>query len=270
MIYNFNDYKLFLRSYIEQMPKRGRGVLSRLAAAMDMTSAQMSHVMQGGRDLTLEQALKGASYLGLTTTESDYFIEMVIFARAGTRDLKEFARRRLTVLKGQGLQLKNQVPEHRVLSDAEKAQFYSSWIYSAVRLMSSIQPLQLEQIMEIFALERTRASEIINFLCESGLCVQTDKGSIMGPQTTFVAKNSPFVFKHHANWRLKALEQVEQNREDELYFTSPVSLSQKDFERMMVKITDLIKEFSACVKESPAEAVACLNIDFFHVGHFKK
>ena len=81
-------------------------------------------------------------------------MEMVAFARAGTKELRDFTKLKMETLKVEGLKLKNQVPAHRELTDNEKATFYSSWIFSAVRLLCSIRPRQVEEILEQFRLER--------------------------------------------------------------------------------------------------------------------
>lgn len=267
MIYSFLNYKTYLLSVKKSKPKKGRGFLSQMALRMEMTSAQMSHVMKGDRDFTLEQAIKCTQALGLTTSETEYFLEMVIFARAGNHELREFSKKKLLKLKSLGLQIKNQVPEHHELSDSQKAQFYSSWHYSAIRLLCSIKPIQIEEIVDRLHLEKSRIIEILIFLQESGLCKATNKGYVMGQQTTFVSKDSPFVHKHHSNWRLKALDQAERNLESDLFFTSPVSLSKSDFEKLKLQLADFIKQFSTTVKSSPSEQLACLNIDFFNLPY---
>jgi uncharacterized protein (TIGR02147 family) len=264
MIFNFDDYRAFLKAFIQSRPRLGRGVLTKMAEHMDMTSAQMSHVFQGHREFNLEQALKAASFLGLSKMETEYFLELVQLARAGSRELVQFQKEKLKVIKAKGLELKNQVvSDHRVLSETEKAIFYSSWIYSAIRLYCSIAPTSFETICEVFQLTKSRALEILNFLCETGLCIKNDDGYSMGQQSTFLPRNSPLIMKHHTNWRLKALDRAEKGIEDELFYTSPVSMSEKDYESFRLRLTALIKEFSSTVKDSKEEQVACLNIDFF-------
>lgn len=263
MVYSFVNYKHYLQAVMKSRPRHGRGFFAKLAADIGITSAQMSHVMRGQRDLTLEQAIKITRVFALAPIETEYFLEMVAFARAGNQELREFSRKKLNKLKDQGLQLKNQVSEHRELSDSQKAQFYSSWQYSAIRLLCSIKPIQLDEIVSSLHLERSRVSEILIFLQEAGLCKATSKGYVMSQQSTFVPRSSPFVHKHHSNWRLKALERAELNLESDLFFTSPVSLSKADFERFKIELADIIKRFSALVKDSPSEQLACLNVDFF-------
>ncbi len=264
-IFRFNDYKKFLEAYLKGRPKAGRGLLTQLGLSIDMTSAQVSHVMRGDRDLTAEQALGASKFLGLNDLETQYFVELVSLARASSNELKNFIVKRLENLKADGLQLRNQVPSHRELTDEEKARFYSSWIYSAVRLLSSVRPLQIEDVIQEFAVDRERAVNILNFLVQTSLCLHDREGVKMGSRSTFVPRSSPFINKHHSNWRLRALECSERELENDLFFTSPVSMSESDFERFRMKLTELIKEFSAVIKDSPEEIVACLNFDFFRV-----
>ena len=264
-VYRFSDYKVYLEAHFKSRPKAGRGLLTKLGESLSMTSAQVSHVMRGDRELTPEQALGTSKFLGHTETETQYFVELVAHARTDSRDLKSFISQRLEQLKAEGLELRNHVPQHRELLDAEKAQFYSSWIYSATRLLSSVRPLQIEDLVQEFNLSRERAAKIMNFLIATGLCVESPSGIKMGSRSTFVPRSSPFISKHHSNWRTKALETAEQDLESDLYFTSPVSMSESDFKKFKIKLTELIKDFSSVVKDSPEEIVACLNFDYFRV-----
>lgn len=264
-IFRFFDYKRYLESYLKSSPKAGRGLLTQLGQSLGMTSAQVSHVMRGDRELTPEQALGTAKFLGLREIEMHYFVELVALARASSLELKEFIHKRLAALKAEGSELRNQVPTHRELSDEEKARFYSSWMYSAVRLLSSIRPLQIEDVVREFSISRERAASILNFLLETSLCVSSPHGARMGSRSTFVPRTSPFIGKHHSNWRARGLEKSEQELETDLFFTSPVSMSNPDFEKFRLKLIELIKEFSDIVRDSPEETVACLNFDFFRV-----
>jgi uncharacterized protein (TIGR02147 family) len=264
-IYRFSNYKRYLEAHFKSRPKAGRGLLKKLGESLSMTSAQVSHVMRGDRELTPEQALGAAKFLGHNEVETQYFVELVSLARTQSHDLKEFIIKRLELLKAEGLEIKNQVPDHRELSDSEKAQFYSSWVYSATRLLSSLRPLQIEDLVQEFNISRDRAAKISNFLVATDLCVKSSDGIRMGSRSTFVPRSSPFISKHHTNWRTKALEKAEQDLETDLFFTSPVSMSEADFQKFKVKLTELIKDFSSTVKDSPAEAVACLNFDYFRV-----
>jgi len=87
----------------------------------------------------------------------------------------------------------------------------------------------------------------------------------MGPQRTHLESTSPLIQKHHSNWRLKALQRSDSLDPEELMYTSPVSLSREDFKIIREDLVLMIKKVLDRVHPSPAEEVACLNIDFFWV-----
>ena len=54
--------------------------------------------------------------------------------------------------------------------------------------------------------------------------------------------------------------------EDELMYTGQFSLSKKDFETLRENLTEFLKTTNQVVKESKAEDLACLNVDWFWIG----
>ncbi|MNL24554.1 hypothetical protein D3C87_1459930 [compost metagenome] len=190
---------------------------------------------------------------------------MVQYSRAGNSRYKKLIQSKLEKIKKEASQISKRVSHEKTLTDQERAVIYSSWIYSAVRLFTSVDDKgkTLEQIQERFHLTRQRASDVLNFLESAGLVVLEKDFYKMGPQRTFLEHGSPHLLKHHGNWRIKALQQADKISEKELMFTSPVSLSRDDFEILREQIADFIKHFLTVVKDSPAQDLACLNIDFF-------
>jgi hypothetical protein len=153
------------------------------------------------------------------------------------------------------------------LSEVERSIFYSSWLYSAVRLFTSVseEGKTVDEITAKFLQPRQRIVSILGFLVSAGLVVQEKDRYRIGPLRTFVEQGSPHLARHHANWRSKAIQKSDHVSEKELMFTSPVSLSRADFEKIREQIAELLKSVSTTVKASPAEDIACLNVDFFWV-----
>jgi hypothetical protein len=67
------------------------------------------------------------------------------------------------------------------------------------------------------------------------------------------------------NWRTKALQGHEGLSSEELAFTAPMSIAKKDFEKIREKIMTCIKDSIDVAKESEAEDLAFLNIDWMWV-----
>ncbi|WP_157684590.1 TIGR02147 family protein [Bdellovibrio bacteriovorus] len=266
-IFMYDDIRVYLQEKIAKLPNRGRGEVGKIAKHIGVHSTYMSLVMNGSRHLSQEQAFDLADYLQLTEMETDYFCLLVQWDRAGTQNLKKHLKQKLSKLREDSLNLSKRLKHDKKLSDQEKAVFYSSWIYSAVRLFASTNDkgVSLEALQENFDIPRKKLIEVLEFLVSSGLLILEKNLYRLGTQQTFLEKGSPFLSKHHANWRIKALQQSENISEDELMFTSPFSISEKDFLLLREELAEWLKKFSGIVRDSPAEEVACLNIDFFRV-----
>jgi hypothetical protein len=78
-------------------------------------------------------------------------------------------------------------------------------------------------------------------------------------------KESPFIIKHHTNWRLKAIQSFEQESERELHYTSVISLSQSDVLKLKTLFVNSIDKYNEIVRPSKEEACYCLCLDFFKV-----
>jgi uncharacterized protein (TIGR02147 family) len=262
-IFNFSDYRRFLREQLEKISNGKRGQVVALAAHLRVNSTLVSQVFSGLKDFTTEQAADIADYLGLTPLESEYFILLVQIERAGTARLKSHFKSRLAEIKASSKKIDQRVEKDRALSEQEKAVFYSSWIYSAIRLYCSLsdEGQTLERISEQFDLSRAKASELVRFLVGAGLCEKKHEAYFMRAQRTVLENNSPFSVRHHTNWRLKALQKADSLSEAEFMFSAPFSISHEDLAQFRESLLVLIKELYARVKDSKAETLACFNVD---------
>lgn len=266
-IYEFQDYRRFLRGEFAKLPKKGRGQARKLADALKVHPVVVSQVLSGTRDLSPEQALETALYLGLDERATEYFSLLVHRARAGTRKLEQHLTKKIEALRAEATFLKNRIQKHRKLNEEDMGKFYSDWYYSGIRLLTSVPGFgDVDAIARHYRLSRARVAEIVAYLEEKGLCARDEKGRLkMGATSTFITGESPFANGHHRNWRAKAMEaQIHQKQED-LFYTSPCSLSAADKEKFREELKKLIASFSQRVQDSPAELVACLNIDWFEV-----
>lgn len=267
-IYPFDSYREYLKKHIASLPKKGRGEISRMAEALQIAQPLMSQILAGHKDLNLEQADLLSDYLKLTINEKSYLFILVQIEKSGRANLKKHFIAERERLKKESLNLQTIISPNRQLSDVEKSIFYSSWLYQAVRLLTSIEGDQfnsVEKISEKLGYDRQQISEVMNFLIQTGLCKIEKDSYQMGASNTHLERASPHLARHHTNWRLKAIQKVDHVENDELFFTAPMTLSRKDFSKIREEILGLIKSVYATVKDSSAEEFVCLNIDYFKV-----
>ena len=260
------DYRETIKNHLEGMAKGGHGQLKKLADHLRVNPTLVSQVMTGRKDFTVEQALSTAEFLGLSPIEKEAFVLMVQISRAGTHDLKFYFEEKLKLVREESQKIAKRVRIERELNDSEKIRFYSNWIYSVIRLSTSIDGLQtVETISEKLEIPRAKVTGILEFLVETGLCKKDGNLYSMGPSRTHIPAGSPMVTTHHRNWRFKALEKMESQNEEGLHYSVPMSISKKDAAQLKELLLKLISKSSDIVKPSKAEEVFCMNIDFFKV-----
>lgn len=266
-IFSHQNYRDFLRDYVDKLPKHGRGEIGRMAKATGIHPTLLSLIFSGKRDLSPEQTHDLTSYLQLTELEADYFSLLVQHARAGNHRLKAHLKKKIEAIRIESSKLANRFEHDKVLTDMERSIFYSSWLYSAVRIFTSLaeEGKTVDQITERFRQPRQRIVAILNFLASAGLVAQESDHYKVGVQRTFLEQGSPHLVRHHTNWRNKSIQKADQVAPEELMFTSPLSLSRQDFAKIREQLAELIKSVSQTVKDSPSEEMACLNIDWFWI-----
>lgn len=265
-ISDFNDYKAFLSALIKTYPKSGRGQSRRLAEHLNVAPIVVSQILARDRHFTADQALQVTKYFGMDEKTAEYFLFMVNFAKAETKDLKSFYRNKLDRLRKDSEDIKNLVRNKTVLSEENKGRYYSDWYYVAIQTLTSIKKYQtIDALAEHLGLTRTKVGEVVAFLVETGLCIETAGGKISHGKTSIhVDSKSPFVNSHRRNWRDKAREKFTAPDEDDVFYSSVVALSESDAEKFRKSLLQLIQSFSKeIVAPSPEETARCLNIDWF-------
>ncbi len=264
-IYDYLAYKKYVNDRIYVLPQNGRGQYRKIAEHLNINTVVVSQIFKGNRDLTLEHAFSLTQYFGMAHLEKEYFINLVQRERAGNHQLKTYFETKLKEIKTEAQKIKN-IIDNKELNDEAKFQFYSNWYYSAIRL-STLLPEQnnVTAIANQLKLPAPRVREVVDFLLMHGLLKEEMGALLIGPQRTHLSAESPYINRHHTNWRLKGLENMEALSTSELFFTSPMTISQKVMDEVKVLLLDLVAELSKKVRDAKDEKLVCLNIDFFDV-----
>jgi uncharacterized protein (TIGR02147 family) len=263
-ILEFSDYKVFLRALIKTYPQEGRGQGRKLAKHLNIPPMTLSLVLARDRHFTTDQALGVASYFKLEERESEYFLNLVNLARAETKEAKKYFERKLSAIREESQNIKNLVASREEVTDIEKGIYYSNWYYAGVWLLVSIEGYQtVDRIAEHFGISRAKVNDILAFLVGAGLCTQKGSQFRNVNKSTHVDSESAFVNNHRKNWRDKAREKFTEPGEKDKFYSSPVSISEKDAEKFHKELLNLIKNFSKQVEGSRGEKIMCLNIDWF-------
>jgi uncharacterized protein (TIGR02147 family) len=267
-IFEHENYKEFINNWIRLKPKKGRGESKRISELLRVHSTMMSHILRGSSHLSLEQASELAQYMGLSDLETDYLFELVLHDRAGTAKLREKIKVRIQSLRKRALQLKERLKnEQKTLSETDRAIFYSSWHYSAIRLLSTLEETNVSEVREKLMISHRQLNEAVHFLTRVGLCTLTSSGKLRAtPSLTHLGADSAHIWKHHQSWRIKAMSRYFDLEDEEIMYSAPLTISLKDMAIIRERIIRFIEELKKTVEASQPDRVACLNIDWFKVA----
>jgi len=262
-----SDYRSALRKWVAERPNRGRGELKTMAEKIGVPSPVFSQMLSGSRELSEDHAYLLCDHMAFTDLQREYFIGLVRLSRASHFEYQNHLKKRLAQIRDQSLNLSGRLNYEAKLAEADQAEFYSSWLYSAIRLYCGMKPagVHLDDICREFHLERDRAIRIVQFLLKVRLLEIKNSYYTMGPSRTHVGKDSPFASRHHTNWRVRAAERSQNLKSNDLMFTGPMTLSEQDFQKLRERMVGLIQEVSDTVKDSKSEKLVCFNIDFFEI-----
>ena len=269
-VFDFTDYKDFVRSWVLEKPSKGRGQFQRFAKALSIHPTLVSHIFRGDKNLSLEQASTLCRYLELSSLETDFFLLLVQRAKSGSIDLSKILDRQITEIRKSSKNLVNRVSCEKELNAEEQSVFYSNWYYSGIRLLCSIPEYSTyEAIRDYFGLPSAVVREVLEFLIRTGLCKLEGGCYALGPALTHLESSSKFISRHHVNWRLKAIEKHPKLTGEDLVFSGPLTISKENSARVREKIVKLIQELGQITKNSRSEELRCFNVDWVGIDHIK-
>jgi uncharacterized protein (TIGR02147 family) len=258
------DYKQFVRSRLEQMARKGRGQVRRMAEHLGVPSSAVSQIFRGPRDLTPDQAQKLGEFFGFSREEREYFHCLVQYQRAGSPELRDFMRAWLERIRATSGRAPAGPPGE--LTPAQERLFFSEWYYIAVWLLLSTPGHHtVPSIAERFELPKKLVTEVMAFLTTSGLCAESRGAYRVGPRSVRLGPDALLRSRHYVNWRIRAIDRIPRKRGGDFFYSLSVSLSRSDVLVLRKRIEELIMALNERVATTRPRELFCLNLDWFQL-----
>lgn len=152
------------------------------------------------------------------------------------------------------------------LSDEEKVIYYSSWVYGAIHILCAFSWINSkDDIVKYLKIDYALATEVVRFLVSCNLVEEKNHKLAIGKKQIHLADDSPYIYNHHINWRLKAIEELGVKNSKLLNFSSLVGISKKDAAKIKEIFLQSISNINTVVQESGEEAPYLINIDFMEL-----
>lgn len=265
-IYEYIDYKRYLRDWIKRMPNNGRGQRKQLADAIGCQTPFITHVLSGTYHFSLEQAEAGARWLGLNDEGTEFFLLLVIKQRSATRGLETLVARQISRRRETEVVLKKRLDIKEEMSVEDQLIYYSNWHYCVVHMACQIPQLQnVEALKNNLGLTLNQTLSALEFLTENRLIEKTRSGYKVLRPILHLGKDSPLLAQHHTQWRLKAIDSYQKKSSSDLSYSGVASLSREDYEWVRERLSRLLEEVVNRVKGSQDEMLAGICFDLFQI-----
>lgn len=264
-VYDFDSYRPYL---LQRLGGEGRrtGLRLQAAKAMGCHTTYISQVLKAKAELSLEQGALLNEFLNHTSEEAHFFLLLIQKERAGSPSLRSYFQKQLDEIQRRRLVLSERIKDAEGLSTEDESQFYSSWLYGAIHVLTSIPELQtLDALTSALRLPRQTVSDALEFLQRIGMIVNREGRYLMGPAHVHLRSDSKNIAKHHSNWRIKTVSSLDNPLPEDLHYSAAVTLSKRDAQRVRQKILKCLEENIAVIKDSPSEAAYVYCFDFFEL-----
>jgi uncharacterized protein (TIGR02147 family) len=266
-IYNYKDYKKYLSDMCLKENSNLKGPKARLAEFIGCQLAYLSQVLNGEANLSSEQAEACNRFFGHNKRESIYFLNIVHYVKAGTENLKKFYSDQINEILEEQKLVAKRLNLNKTLTPEIQARYYSSWDYLAVNIAVSVAGFQSQkELSEKLGLSVERLSEVLNFLEENSLVKKEGDQYSIGESGFHLAAGSPFLVKHHTNWRIQAIRSLDDMKTEDLHYSSVISCDQKDIPQIKEALLSAVEKVRKIVRESEnVDSLMSYSIDMFPV-----
>ncbi len=201
-----------------------------------------------------------------TEDEAHFFHLLVQKGRAGSPELLHYYEEQIRKVRESAEDIKNIVRDSPELRRDEEALYFSSWLYSAVDVLSLLPSYgNAQKISERLNISVFEVQRILEFLQDSGLLKREEGRFVSGQQNLHLKNTSPYLPGHHRNWRIKCLENLNELKKEDLHYSVLVGISKEDFSDFRRRLLELIREFDQLVSKSKEEEPYVFCLDWFRL-----
>lgn len=264
-VYEYKDYRDFLSKLIKESPQRG--FQASLAKAAGCQASHLSQVLKQKVHLTEDQAIGIADYIELSAMETEYFILLIRLAKAATIRLQRFLEKLIEESQGEQLALSQRVDAKSIVSSsAEVGMYTSSWIPSAVHLLTSSPSHQtVEKIASRLNLSTIKVKETLLLLVKMGFVENQNDQWKYSNGAIHLPKNSPWNSSFQNSRRHLAIKSISENKQDSFHFSSVFTIDESDRDELKKLLGSYIEKSHKIISNSGTADLCCMCLDFFSI-----
>lgn len=263
-IFTYQDYRQVVRHKIKEN-RDVRGYQSILAKAAGCQRSYFSQALNGQVQLTPEHGLGLARLWNLSSEETDHFMDLIHWDRAGNRELGNYYAARVKARQKAREDLVHRLSLKPSALTDDKTIYYTSWYHGAIHILCTIPQFQTPEAMaHRLQMPMAMVMKSLNLLIELDLIQVTPQGRYLPKSFNIhLPRSSPWTHVNHAQWRQRANFSLMGNDGDGVHYTAIHSLSHADIKRLKEMLYQFIESSRVIVQDSKEEEMICVTLDLF-------
>lgn len=243
-IFDFDSYISVLNEMIK-LNAHVRGYKSQLAKAAQCQNSYFSLVLGSKADLNLDQASALADFWELNNSEAEYFIQLVLLARAATDSLKLRIEERMKELQEQSSVYRMPKAVTNIqdvkLSPEDQTFFLQHWLCpSVLTLLRFPQTKSAEQVANYLEVSVDLVLVIIERLRAMGLLIE-ENGTYIPQENLVLVKNHSDLTLLHIALQERAKVKNGLSTGNNLRYSFSGTLSKERFEVLKANFQELVR-----------------------------
>lgn len=266
ILYEYTDYKKYLSDVLSPSGAT-RGSRSRLAQALKCQTGFISQVLNGRTHFSLEHTILISEFLNHDELESSFLVLLVQLGRAGSTKLENHFKMQIHAIQERRKLISQRVGQAEQLSEKDQMRYYSAWYYSAIHVLTAIPKFQNKiEISKSLKLSLQTVSNCLEFLKKIGLISEMEGTFKSTAARIHLDKDSSMINQHHSNWRIKAIQSIDECKKEDFHLSGVWSLAEKDVEQIRNLLLKTIEKSEPILRESQDEVAFGIGIDFFRLA----
>jgi DNA-binding MarR family transcriptional regulator len=262
-IWEFINYRDYLMLKLGPEGTRS-GARKELAEAIGVHTTYVSQVLKGRAEFSLEQAEGINLHFDHSDDEGEYFILLLLKERAGSPPLKKRFDKKILKMREERLNISRRLNVDSTISDKDREKFYSSALYGATHVLCSLPQFRTTRdLAHALSLPLSRMTEIVEFLLRIGLLKSEKDQLVAGTQHVHLGNQSELILKHHINWRMHTISNLQFLDREDLHYSAALSISAADAFKVKEAILETLKRTVEIVGKTKVESAYVLGFDFY-------
>lgn len=247
-------------------PEGPRGAKARFAEHLRIKPAYLSQVLAKKVALSPEHADLANSYFNHSVEEADFFLLLVNRDRSGSQSLRRHYDRQVRSILQKRLEVTERLGRKGELSAVAQGVYYSSWIFAALHVATTIPALRTPQALrERFGLSAETVARTMKFLEENALVERRGDGFHPTQSWVRLARTSPLITPLHTNWRQAAIRNIPVQEDSDFHFSGIYTLDAKTAEVIREALLTSVREQVLKIETAPEREIFALGVDFFRL-----